>query len=130
MNKTNIALATDAPRFPSPIYQITVCFVNSSHVVHVLMTLPIQFHLQEYKGNNTLSRSKENKHVVITVGRTFIGYEPASLNVHPPPPQTIKGWFIFSACVFRATKILPPKSDFVVDIKSQSILKGVFLLFY
>ena len=35
----------------------------------------------------------------------IIGYEPADLTVHPPPPRMIEGGFIFFVWVSSVTKI-------------------------
>ena len=35
----------------------------------------------------------------------YIGYEPAGLTVHPPPPRMIESGFIFFVWVSSATKI-------------------------
>ena len=35
----------------------------------------------------------------------YIGYEPAGLTVHPPPPRMIEGGFIFFVWVSSVTKI-------------------------
>ena len=34
----------------------------------------------------------------------LLGYEPAGLTVHPPPPRMIEGGFIFLVRVFSSTK--------------------------
>ena len=47
----------------------------------------------------------------------LLGYEPASLTVHPPP-QNDRGWVHFFAWLSSTTKIFPQKKvDFVDDIK-------------
>ena len=38
-----------------------------------------------------------------------IGYEPAGLTVHPPPPKMIEGGFIFFVWVSSVTKIFSSK---------------------
>ena len=59
--------------------------------------------------------------LLITIDNTTvceIGYEPAGLTVHPPPPRMFEGGFIFFAWVFSATKIFPEKKvEFVGDIR-------------
>ena len=53
-------------------------------------------------GCNTRNRHKlRAAHGHISV----LGYEPAGLTVHPPPPRMIEGGFILFAWVSSATKI-------------------------
>ena len=42
----------------------------------------------------------------------LLGYEPADLTVHPPPPRMIEGGFIFFVWVSSVTKIFPKKTTF------------------
>ena len=51
---------------------------------------------------------------------TLLGYEPADLTVHPPPPRMIEGGLIFFGWVSSATKFFSSKKkvDFAGDIKS------------
>ena len=40
-----------------------------------------------------------------------IGYEPADLTVHPPPPKTIEGGFIFSHRCLVSPKFFPQRKS-------------------
>ena len=57
---------------------------------------------------------------IMQTNHILLGYEPAGLTVHqPPPPRMIEGGFIFFVWVSSATKIFSSKKvDFVGDIKS------------
>ena len=49
----------------------------------------------------------------------IVGYEPAGLTVHPPPPQNDRGWVhFFSYGCLVPPKFFPQKKvDLVGDIK-------------
>ena len=44
----------------------------------------------------------------------LIGYEPAGLTVHPPPPRMIEGGFIFFVWVSSVTKIFSSKKKWIL----------------
>ena len=72
----------------------------------------------------------------MAVNDTLLGYEPADLTVHPPPPRTAEGGFIFlHRCVVFPTNVLKgklvlfgiievkrPKNVFFQHIHSNPIL--------
>ena len=43
---------------------------------------------------NIIANRSVNNRVIVIVAQA-IGYEPADLTVHPPPPRTAEGGFIF-----------------------------------
>ena len=42
---------------------------------------------------------------------SYIGYEPAGLTVHPPPPKMIEGGFIFSYGCLVSPKFFPQRKS-------------------
>ena len=52
-----------------------------------------------------------NKLQDLNIADKLIGYEPAGLTVHPPPPRMIEGGFIFFVWVSSVTKIFSSKKS-------------------
>ena len=65
-----------------------------------------------FSESTTLSRLFQS-YCMNVYGSSLLGYEPASLTVHPPP-RMIEGGFIFFVWVSSATKIFSSKKKWIL----------------
>ena len=96
-----------------PYFGAPVCPNKSMSYSHSHISIVTDISHLARTGNIDSSRLIEVVHVHLG---SPIGYEPADLTVHPPPPptKTIEGGFIFFASVSSATKIFFPKKKWIL----------------
>ena len=81
------------------MFYIPRCIRVSSGKIHLKYSFTIIYSFMIWCTEDCLSTSLEIIEVKPTrkLIELLIGYEPADLTVHPPPPQTIEAGFIFFA---------------------------------
>ena len=69
---------------------------------------------EKWMSNDLLLQIVKKNKKYVKWKSTPIGYEPAGLTVHPPPPRMIVGGFIFFVWVSSTIKIFSSKKKWIL----------------